>query len=75
MRGCSLVLSAYLANSPSLRAVSVGGRLMASGDDSHGLSLEIGVRVGPHIEVMNISEGIWVKVMWVTLVMGPGPVF
>ena len=48
--------SAFLVNSPPPRAVSGGGRLRASGDDSHGLSLEVGIRVGPHIGVIFISD-------------------
>ena len=73
-RGCSLVPNAFLVNSPSLRAVNVGGRLRNSGDDSHGLNLEVGIRVNPHIGVLYISEDIGNIVMYVTLVMGPGPV-
>ena len=71
-RGCPLVLSGLLENSPSPGAVSIGGRLRAHDDDSHGFSLEVGVRVGPHIGVIFISGEIRVKVMWGTLVMGPG---
>ena len=56
MRDCSLVLKASLANSPSPRAVSAIGRLKASGDDSHGLILEMGIRVGPHIGVISITD-------------------
>ena len=56
MRDCSPVLNSSLANSPPPRAVSVGGRLKASNDDSHVLSLEVGVIVGPHIGVICISE-------------------
>ena len=56
MRDCLLVLNMTLANSSPLRGVSVGGRLKASDDDSHGLSLEVGIRVGPHIGVIFISE-------------------
>ena len=56
MRDCSLVLNVSLANSPSPRAVRVSGRLKASGDDGHVLSLEVGIRVGPHIGVICISD-------------------
>ena len=56
MRDCSLVLNAFLANSPPPRAVNIGGGLKASDDDSHGLSLKVGVRVGPHIGVICISD-------------------
>ena len=54
--GCLLVPNVFLVKSHPPRAVSLGGRLEASSDDSHGLSLGVGVRVGPHIGIMLISE-------------------
>ena len=74
MRDCSLVLNASLANYPLPRAVSVGGKLKASDDDSHGLGLEVGAKVSPHIGVKLVNGAIEVKVMYFTLAMGPGPV-
>ena len=49
VRDHPLFFSAFLVNSSPPKAVSVGGRVTASGDDSHGLSLGVGVRVDPHI--------------------------
>ena len=72
MRGRLFVSAHSLRIPPLTRAVSSGGSLRAIGVDSHGLSLEVGIRASPHIGVTFINGRIEVKVMQVTLLMGPG---
>ena len=53
-----LFLAHYRRIPPPTGAVIIGGSLRAIGVDSHGLSLEVGVRVSPHMGVVFINEGI-----------------
>ena len=63
-----------------MRAIGVNSQMillksgLELGAELSGLGLKMGIRVHPHMGVIFISEEAGVKMMWVTLVIGPGPV-